>query len=507
MPEKAQRFSESSLWQRQRTYFEEMGAAVWQKGIIPHYITTNPFLANAYSQVILGFLRDVPLNHAEPLYIIELGAGVGRLAHHFLQKFLPLLGLSPFAGLDIRYVLTDFASKTVDEWRTNATLVEWMAAGYLDYAQFDLEHPRPLNLLYSKQTLDPTKLANPLILIANYVFDSVPQDLFWVEDGKLEEYRVAVHWGNSTDEDEWSTDAELNFSKHPVPLNYYELPELNAILQTYQENLHQTVVSLPTHAITCLDYFCRDEAQAQLIICADKGYERLEDLAYRTLPELTAHGSFSLSVNFDAIRRFVKLRQGHVLQPQQRHVHLHVTAFVWNSTIRETMLAFYQAIAQHGPDEYFVLKSIIQEHYDELSFVQIMAWLRWTGWDAIIFLRLFERLQVLVNQINEEEEQELFRALERIAENYMNIGQEEDGDYCLGMLFFGIKAYEEALTHFQHSLNGYGADPTILCNAGICYFELGDAGQARQYFEETLAHEPNFQPAHDMLKVLQNGHK
>ncbi len=503
MTDTPQRFSQSSLWQHQRTYFEKMGTSVWQKGIIPHYITTNPFIANAYSQVILGFLRDTNIRLDKPLYIIELGAGSGRLAHQVLLKLLKLLSLSPFADLKVKYILTDFAPKTMKEWREIPKFEEWAKKGNLDYALFDFNHPAPLKLEYSGETVDPTQTVNPPIYIANYVFDGIPQDLFWVENGQLEEYRVAVTWPESPEENNWIEAVDLDFSKHPVPeKGLYELPELNTILEAYQESLDTTVISLPTQSILGLDYLCSNPNQNRLFICADKGYERLEDLAYRTLPNLTAHGSFSMSVNFDAIRRFVKLRDGHVLQPPQRHTHIHVTSFIWNPTIQETRLAFYQAIENIGPDEYFIVKSIVQEYYDELSFVQVMAWLHWTSWDPIIFLRMYDRLRGLINQINEEEEAELLVALQKIGENYLDIGKEEDVDYCLGMIYCGLSAYKEAAIHLERSLQNYGSEDDIYYNLGLCHFELGHNTEAKKYLTEALNQDSNHRSAQDLLNQL-----
>ena len=71
-------------------------------GIVPHYITSNGWIADAYAKVVLGWLRDctgtvrepssfAPLDLRHPVYIVELGCGSGRFGFHFFNRLLDLL--------------------------------------------------------------------------------------------------------------------------------------------------------------------------------------------------------------------------------------------------------------------------------------------------------------------------------------------------------------------------------------------------------------------------------
>ena len=68
--------SQSLIWQLQRNFFEQEGMGAWNTGKVPHYVTSNPFIANAYGEVIKGFLRDClrdlqnPFNLKQPIYIV-----------------------------------------------------------------------------------------------------------------------------------------------------------------------------------------------------------------------------------------------------------------------------------------------------------------------------------------------------------------------------------------------------------------------------------------------------
>jgi hypothetical protein len=83
--------SQSLIWQIQRAYFLENGMQAWQEDVVPSSISSNPVMARAYSQILFGYLHDCfaaartgnfALDETQPIYIVELGAGSGRLAHH-----------------------------------------------------------------------------------------------------------------------------------------------------------------------------------------------------------------------------------------------------------------------------------------------------------------------------------------------------------------------------------------------------------------------------------------
>src|SRR5262249_52809931 len=94
--EREQRLSRSCLWTLQRGFFERHGPEAWSEGIVPHHVTSNPWIGRAYARVVLGWMRDwaraagaapAPIDPREPVYLVELGSGSGRFAHHFARSF------------------------------------------------------------------------------------------------------------------------------------------------------------------------------------------------------------------------------------------------------------------------------------------------------------------------------------------------------------------------------------------------------------------------------------
>ena len=197
------RFSESLLWKLMRSFYDRQGALAWARGIVPHFITTNSFNSKAYTRVLQGFLADtarpcasespmtqhLKFNPKEKFYIIELGAGSGKFS------FLMLKALQDMRHLDFPldnmvYVLTDFTQSNVKFWKGHPSLQPFLKTGQLDFAIFDAEKDDEIRLCNSGVVLCPRRpTANPICVIANYLFDTLCQDIFQVYNGGLSQVR------------------------------------------------------------------------------------------------------------------------------------------------------------------------------------------------------------------------------------------------------------------------------------------------------------------------------
>src|SRR4051812_40719514 len=179
---------ESLIWDLQRQYYAGRGANAWRQSEVPYYVTNNPLLANSYAEIVFAFLREqrrlAPDDRQgdEPLYICELGAGSGRFAFHFLRRLTRLCEQARLPPLSFRYVLTDFTQNNLDVWRVHPCFQPFFESGVLEVALFDIDRTDQLALQLSGQTLGTADLQRPLVVIANYVFDSVPQELFYVNE-------------------------------------------------------------------------------------------------------------------------------------------------------------------------------------------------------------------------------------------------------------------------------------------------------------------------------------
>jgi hypothetical protein len=352
--EEGRRLSASLLWKLQRRFFETRKLRAWSDGVVPHYVSSHPFLARAYGRLAVGFLRDWrdALDPREPVYCIELGAGAGRLGFHFLRQTLAALELPAFRGLRLKYVMTDFSHGQLDELAGQPAFRPWIADGILDFARFDAEAPADLRLLHSGAVLAPGALANPALVIANYVFDSIPQDVFLIHNGELSETLVSLSTDHAApDPDDPGLLAKVRIKGTYVPVSgpeVYGEPALDRLLAEYRERLGETLgerlasthLVFPCAALRCVELFRRLTGDRLLLLSADKGFVHEESLLGRDLPGFAVHGSISMQVNYHALARHVRRLGGTALHARRRHCSLRICALA----LAETRYAFEEAV-------------------------------------------------------------------------------------------------------------------------------------------------------------------
>src|SRR5437762_11532711 len=130
-----------------QSFFDQRRVTAWSQGTVPHYITGNPFIADAYAKVVFGFFRDCravdrveaspgfpALDRSQPVYIIELGSGSGRFGFYFLKNLLDLHNRAGHKDISFKYIMTDFTERNVGFWNSHPALQSFIGQGVLDFA-------------------------------------------------------------------------------------------------------------------------------------------------------------------------------------------------------------------------------------------------------------------------------------------------------------------------------------------------------------------------------------
>eukprot|EP01037_Dinobryon_pediforme_P024283 gene24283-26029_t len=250
-------FRQSLLWELQRSYFNERGAHAWRDEEVPHYITSNPTIARAYAETVFAFYLDRQrLSPAdEPLYICELGAGSGRFGFHFLTHLSMLCDRSRKKLDNFRYVLSDFTQSNLDAWRAHPHFQEWFNSGVLDIALFDVGVSDTLALQVIGATLTASRLQHPLVIIANYLFDGVPQDLFYFRDGEAFECLVSLSSKEKPDQMDAATLLQCirtDYSYVPLTASPYDEADMAQVFEQYRTELSEAHVLFPSTGIDSL---------------------------------------------------------------------------------------------------------------------------------------------------------------------------------------------------------------------------------------------------------------
>ncbi|HZS40023.1 MAG TPA: SAM-dependent methyltransferase [Polyangia bacterium] len=483
--EAQQPLSRSLLWSVQREFYRRNGPRAFGDGLVPYYITNNPFIAAAYADVIGAWQREL----GAPVNVVELGAGSGRFAFS-LAKAL--------AAEDVRfhYVVTDFAEDNLALLRGHPSLRALADAGRLDFARFDAGGDRAPRLDGGRP------LDGPLVVVANYVFDSLPHDAFRFADGRAARARVTLR--SAQPEPDLAdagllTRLELAYDYQPLDGPAYDEPELDRVIDEYRARLDGTTLSFPCAALRALRALAELAGGRLLLVTADKGYHRDDELLGRGDPPLAIHsGAFSMGVNYHAIDRWFAHAGGESLHAAHCHASLHVAAFALGAGGPELRRAFRRSVERFGPDDFHTLELFVERHSDRLTLADALAAVRMSGWDARLFHACLPSMLAALDEAGEGERRELRRVLRLVWDHYYPIGEAEDLAFAIAVALYRLGDYADALTFCARSTELYGERAATHFYVGLCRYQLGQAEPALAHFERALA----IDPAHEAAKAM-----
>jgi hypothetical protein len=366
-----------ALWRLQRAFYSQSAARAWTEGVVPHFVSSNSFLARAYAKVAIGLMRDAAAaGAAGPLTILEVGAGHGKLGYLIVESLLRFRAFLPplvpaaaaaaagAAAPPFRYILTDAVAANVEAMRAHPSLRDFIAQGIVDTAVWDADDEGaagavPSITLASGRELSPESLAGaPLLVVSNYTLNSLRTDAFKVPRGgglaqacvslsaPAGPRRATAALSTAADtisrlEAEWSyaplgaagsapnaavasgegappvpiTDADL-----PAP--YADDPVLGALLRGYAQASGLRglggMVLIPLGGLAMLRSLLALSRGRLVVLIGDKGHSYLGEMADGGRdPHLARHGSFSFMVNFHAIRLWTRAYGGEALVSPQ----------------------------------------------------------------------------------------------------------------------------------------------------------------------------------------------
>ena len=558
--EERQVFARSLLWGLQRRYYVERGADAWRQGEVPQYITSNPVVANAYAEIIFAFWRDQNRLHSqnrqidhlpaspsaarrahssenrrkppsgaqawetEPLTICELGAGSGRLAFHFLRRLTTLCHQNDVSPAAFRYVLTDFTQNNLDAWRDHSHFQEFFDSGLLDMALLDVGQTDALALQISGKTIRAGDLRRPLVVIANYVFDSIPQELFYIEE-QVEERAATPADEEISRETQSAEQAEkpepekeagvsaslinhvsqcllsLSVDKAPETLDAAETlarlvweydygpltsapfaePAFQSLLDAYARRLSATHLFFPAVSLRCLQRLKALSSKGVMLLSADKGDHRFASLEARPAPGLMCNGGISFNVNFHAFGAFCEQAGGAALFPACRHSSMSVSCLLMlrqANDYRETRRAYEQQVQDFGPDDFYTIMRHAQEHSEAMPVADILAYLRLSRYDSHQFGRFYPRLLELAPDLDGEDRRAVSEAVDHVWSLYFPLGDGLDMAYNIAVLLYMLGDYTRALLYFERSLTSQGAHRGALYHMVLCHQLLGQEAEA-----------------------------
>lgn len=491
-------FSQSLIWQFQRQFYIEQGTSAWNQQYVPFGITTNSLLAMAYSRVIYGFLRDwLPnLDLSERVYIVEVGAGSGRLGFNVLNQLEEFYSTSAVKHVRYQYILTDLAEKNVEFWKTHPQLAPFVEAGKLDFARFDLVSDTQLTLEHTGKILINSSIKNPVIVLANYIWDSLPADLFYVENGELFEVQAGLMTEkletDLTDPDLINR-IEVIYDRFPTTSDFYDDPEMQPLLELYRQQLKDTMLIFPHITLQCVRQLQRLSNNRMMLLTADKGDHRLENLQTNDVPFIVLHNNgFSIESNYHAFMKYFEQKGGTVLTTTQHYKSINILAcLLGGSEYAETRHAYNDYIERLSPDDlYLTLMDIMTGQKVTLS--SLLSYVRLKQYDTHAFVAVYDLLLPLITeQYTYENALNLKLMLQHVWRNYYHMNERYNLPLAIATILQKIHDFGNALGFYNYAIQLYGTHLNIRMNMAVCHMKLGHRQLALDLVKHLLVEMPD----------------
>lgn len=499
-------FAESIIWQLNREYYQDIGIEAWSSGAVPHHITSNSMVGRTYAELIFSFLQDLASKGqtSEKVYILELGAGHGRLAFHVLKHLERLIDLASVSLPDFCYVLSDIVEDNLDFFKNHKQFKPFFEKGQLDFAFFDAMNSNEIKLLHAQKTITENSLEQPILAIANYFFDSIPNDVFHYKDDTISTCSVKVDSKlNPKDLSEKLIleHLEISVQDNPTSNPIYDDKDLNDIIALYKGLISNSYLFFPQVAIHCISRIKKLSKKGLFLISMDKGYNEIRDLKNAKKPDMVTHGSCSFLVNYHAIGSYCLQNGGKNLFPAFSSFHLQVVCMLFleePDAYTQTHLAYQRFVNDFGPDDFNSLKKQIYKNKNGMSLVEILSILRLSANDSTIFINLLPKIKDLIERVTFNERKRLSQSLHSTWNNYFYLNETKDLAFEIGGIFYALGFYQEAIEYFDHSTNRFGDKADVFYNIAICHYQLRQDKQFTTTVQAIKEKFPNFERINEL---------
>ena len=376
----------------------------------------------------------------------------------------------------------------------------------LDFACYNAVEDNSIHL-NSNKTIEINQLEKPLFVVCNYLFDTLPHDAFQIIDGNLYETEISIQHKKKSKQkkvEDYFSNVSYKFKQNLIDANYYDDQDINSILSFYQDYFENASFLIPLGGIQFLSNIRRFTKSHIVLLLADKGVAKLELFDELGDPDISLHGSVSMNVNVDALARYVEYNKGTSLLMNNKSADFQIGCFILNSTfqITNTKFTFNSILSSFSLFDLFNIcykKDLPNKAFKSLE--DLLAVLNLAEWDPTIF---YDYHQLLLKYLEKEdltaEQQDNIRTgLYKVWDYFFKLEKEQDIAFSIGIIFYTIDNFEEALEFYQHSLKYFGEQEETLYNIALVYQSLEEAEQARAWVEKIIKINPAYEPAKELL--------
>ncbi len=191
-------YSQSRCWSIQKEYYKKAELLAWEaNGPVPCGVSSNIFVAKQYLDIITNQAEQAAAIQGcdkEPFIVTIVEAGAGHGAVSLLLARLLSHNNSSNAANNIQYrvICTDFHAGVFVQLLTLPWVKQLCEHGYLNFGVLDADtvstDESKFHLLYKSKKEIHHPISNLLVVVGQYLFDSLATDLFAVskEEGLFE---------------------------------------------------------------------------------------------------------------------------------------------------------------------------------------------------------------------------------------------------------------------------------------------------------------------------------
>lgn len=493
---------DSVAWDLLKRFYCEAGPKAWDQRIVPQDSTSNCYIADTYAAITASFFRELAAegNSAPPL-IIELGGGSGRFAWQFLNRLFNYHFDDDNPCIKFNYLLTDAAALNVESWTKAPRFGPLVESGVLEFAELSMAADPVIKTAHG--TVRPTEFRDrPVIIIANYLFDSIASNLLRVKNHKIEQVLVAL----ASDEARFLREPITSFKSiterfksRPIKGSASGNPGLDAIIAQYAEREGDFHVVVPEIGFAFLENFL-DRETPLMMLAGDLAFTDPKE--FELSSPLIFDTYFAHYTNFHIFAELFRAQGGDAQFQRHGDPNFACGAFTCGGTGRwsdinlaSTRKVAEQSLKEFAPYDAHELSELIADTTEEASIRQILAWLRLSKFDPKI---AEASLPLLMRQIQQGEDhinaEQLYEVYMEAYRSYFPSGGETTIDCGIAHLLMAINLPAAALHLIRQSTEEFGTSARRLFIQALALHRLGHSEDARAKAEASLQLDPTFAP-------------
>ena len=162
--------------------------------------------------------------------------------------------------------------------------------------------------------------------------------------------------------------------------------------------------------------------------------------------------------------------------------------------------AYVQGI---GPCDYFNYHRYVSDSLQgniDLGF--LASHLNFSHWDPYVFNKVAAKVNEKINEAEEMVRQYFIHGMKKIANNFYYMPDSVDYLFDIGLFFHTLKDYENAIFYYQESLQYFGDQFNSHYNLGLCNFYVDNLEQALSHFEKSIECDSSSKEAKEWLEYV-----